>query len=107
MRRHVLGETAADDGLPQHALDCTGRDGATWDVTRKQVRPLRACAPEVNPENIKQPLAEHHVAILRPLALADMDEHALAVDVRDPKRAGLRDAESRTVGGHQDRAMLD
>src|SRR6266545_1952186 len=75
--------------------------------SRKWIRswPPLKCAPEVRPENIQEPQAEHHIAVLRPLALVNVDEHALAVDVEDPKRAGLRDAEPRAVSCHQDRAM--
>ena len=46
-------------------------------------------------EDLQQPRREHDVAILLPLALADADDHALAVDVVDaqggrPRRSAGR-----------------
>ena len=46
-------------------------------------------------EQGQQPRREHHVAVLAALALADADDHALAVDVVDAEGHDLGDAAGR------------
>ena len=45
----------------------------------------------VGAEDLQQPRREHDVAILLALALADADDHALAVDVGDAQAGDLGD----------------
>jgi len=51
--------------------------------------------------------AEHDVAIVAPLAVADVDEHPLAIDVGHVQGTDLADAQPRTVGRHEDRPVFE
>src|ERR1700730_9055671 len=42
-----------------------------------------------------------------PFALFDSNDHSFAIDVGDFQAGSLRNAQSRSVAGRQDRAMLD
>lgn len=77
----ALGEVALDYDLVQYALNCAGRDGTPRDGPGEQERPRGTYDLPVGPQDLEQSLAEHHVAVLRSLALVNVDEHALAVDV--------------------------
>ena len=100
---YTLAEAALDNDLMQDALDSSRRDRAARDYSWEQLGSIGATDPAVRPQNLEQSLAEHHVAVLRPLALMDMDEHPLAVDVGDLEGTGLRDAKPCPVRRHQDR----
>src|SRR6516225_4407647 len=52
-------------------------------------------------EDHQQPWREHHVAVLVPLALTDVDDHAGAVDILDPEVGYLGEPQPAGVGGHQ------
>ena len=54
---------------------------------------------------VEQPLGERHVAVLAALALADVDGHAVGVEVRHLEPDDLADAEAPRVGGRQQEAM--
>ena len=58
-------------------------------------------------EQGQQPRREHHVAVLAALALADAEDHALAVDVVDAQGDDLGDPQAGGVGGHEDGAVLE
>jgi hypothetical protein len=47
------------------------------------------------------------VAVPASLALADAEDHPLAVDVVDAQGDDFRDPQAGGIGGHEDRAMLD
>ena len=57
-------------------------------------------------EDRQQPRREHHVAVLVPLALADVDDHAGAVDVLDAEPGDLGEPQPAGVGGHEHGAVL-
>ena len=42
-----------------------------------------------------------------PFTLLDSDDHSLTIDIRDLQADRLRDAQSGSVAGRKDRAMLD
>src|SRR3954466_2673003 len=107
MSGDALFEAALDYDLVQYTLDRARRDGPTRDGPGEQEASLRACGLPVRPQDVEQALAEHHVAVLRALALVNVDEHALAVDIGGLQRARFRNPEPGTVGRHQDRAMLE
>src|SRR5450759_5117056 len=74
-------------------------------ATRKQLGADRACRPPVGAQGSEDTRAEQHMT--RPgLAPAHVDEHALAVDVRDLQRRDLADAQAGAVGQHEDGAVL-
>ena len=56
---------------------------------------------------LQQPWAEQAVAILLPLALLHPDRHALTVKISDFKCTDLRDAQPRSVRGHQQHSVLE
>ena len=71
----------------------------------EEVRPGPVGLP-VLAEDRQQPRREHHVAVLVPLALADVDDHAGAVDVLDAEPGDLGEPQPAGVGGHEQRAVL-
>ena len=54
----------------------------------------------------QQPWREHDVAILLPLGLANVDDHAATVDVLDAEPGDLRESQPAGVGRHEQRAVL-
>ena len=58
-------------------------------------------------QGFEQLWGEHHIAILAPFTLFDSDDHSLAIDIGDLQADRLRDAQSCSVAGRQDGAMLD
>ena len=56
---------------------------------------------------IEQLLGQHHVAILAPFALPDVDDHAGAVDVVDRKRDRFRHAQARGIDSHECGPVLE
>ena len=67
----------------------------------------RAGGLPVFAEQGQQPRREHDVAVLAALALADAEDHALAVDVVDAEGDDLGDPQPGGVGGHEDGAVLE
>ncbi len=61
----------------------------------------------VGAEDLEQPRREHDVTILPSLAVANVDNHALAVDVGNLQLGDLGEAQAAGVGSHEDRTMLD
>ena len=57
----------------------------------------------VGAEDLQQPRGEHDVAVLLPLAAADADDHARAVDVLDAQAGDLGDPQPGGIGGHEQR----
>ena len=82
-------------------------DDATGLSAREQRRPGRPEALPVPTQSGEQDGAEHDVAIAAPLAVADVDEPALAIDVDGGQGTGFADAQAAAVCGHQDDAVLD
>ena len=102
-----LRDPGRDRRLLEHRADRVGRDVAPGGGAGEQVgltRRLLDAPPEA--ERREEPHAEHDVALAVPLRDADVDHHALAVDVGRRKRARLGDAQARAVGAHEDRAVL-
>ena len=77
-----------------------GRGAGEEEVARPGGLPVGA-------EDLQQPRREHDVAILLPLALADADDHALAVDVGDAQAGDLGDPQAGGIGGHEQGAVLE
>ena len=78
------------------SAECAGEE----DLARPNSSPVGA-------ENEQEPRREHDVAILSALAIADADDHSLAVDVGDLQLGDLGDAQAGGIGGHQYGAVLD
>jgi hypothetical protein len=57
-------------------------------------------------EELEEHRGEWHKPILPPLSLADVDRHALTVEVTDFEVGTLRDTKSCGVDGHQYRTVL-
>src|SRR5487761_1299761 len=71
-------------------------------------QPLLGLAPETSPvgaQLFEQLRAEHDVAILAALALANMNHHTLAVDIADLQVGGFRAACAGGIHRHQQDAM--
>jgi hypothetical protein len=68
------------------ALALIGRSGARPGKSQSVGRTAR----QVLAQHRQQPGREHDVAVLAPLALADADHHAGAVDIRDAQGRDLR-----------------
>ena len=102
-----LGEAGSDDDRVQDTLDRARRDVAAQDGAWEEKGALGTYRFPVRPKRDEQAPAQHHIAVLRALAPANVDEHALTVDVRGMQRAGLGDAQPGAVRGHQDRAVFD
>ena len=104
--RDPLGQPGLADGGVQDTAHRVGADGLIRGLPREQVAAGRPLLAPVLAQQREQPVGEHGVALLVPLAVDDVDDLALAVDVRGTQRAGLGDAQSRAVGRHQDHAVL-
>ena len=89
--------------MPVHRA---GGDGAARDVAGEEPVGRPGGLP-VLAEQGQQPRREHHVAVLAALALADADDHPLAVDVVDAQGDDLGDPQPGGVGGHEDGAVLE
>src|SRR5580658_701052 len=66
---------------------------------------LASKTPPVDAQFLEQLRAEHDVAVLAALALVDMDNHPLAVDVADLQVGRFRAASAGGIHGHQQDAM--
>ena len=80
-----------------------GRPG-TSPGKRKPLRPGRF---PIGAKDCQQPRREHDVTVLAALALADADDHALAVDVVDVQLGDLGDPQAGGISGHEDGTVLD
>ena len=101
-----LLDPGRDRRLLEDRAHRVGRDVPPGDGAREQVRLARRLldAPP-DSERLEQPLTQHDVAVAAPLREADVDHHALAVDVGRRQRARLGDAQPAAVGAHEDRAI--
>ena len=102
----VLAQPGGAGGLDADPVHRAGGDGAARDVAGEE--PVgRAGGLPVVAEQGQQPRREHHVAVPAALALADAEDHALAVDVLDAQGDDLGDPQAGGVGGHEDGAVLE
>ena len=69
----------------------------------KQPR-ARTAARVITAQFLQQPRAEDRVAVLRPLALLDAQQHPAALDVGDLQMAGFVEAQARAIHRQQKRA---
>ena len=76
---------------------------ASW----KEIIPARSCGPPVGFQGRKQAGTEHDVTIFAAFALANMQEHALTIDVFGLEVTGLGNTQACTEGDHQDGAVFD
>jgi len=108
MRRYVLGDAGTlgglVHGLPGNLL-CNGHIGPpALHRTREQIGLGLHPAP-VLAQGLQQLRSEKNVAVTATLALAHMNNHALAVDIGDLEVAYLRPAQARCIQHHQHGAM--
>lgn len=82
----VGSEPLADPGFVAHATESTAY-GLPADVTFAAVsfeeNIVWSVFSEVISKSVEKDLREHHVAVLTPLCLADVNDHALRIDVGD------------------------
>ena len=74
-------------------------------TTGEQIKP-RPGEPPVGAQDAQQLGRQHHVAILRALAVAHLDDAAGAVDVFDPQSRDFGGPESGRIGGGERGAAL-
>jgi hypothetical protein len=107
MRADALSHAAA---LPSLAADSLHRAGGEMILRfpgRKEPVSGGTHDPEVGLENGQQGGRQHGVTILGAFALLHAQQHALAVHVGDLERDGFGDAQSGTIAGQQDDAILE
>ena len=108
MRAHGFGDARSLRRFPAGFPEHFGRDrlvGArAVDRAGKQVR-LRLHPAPVLAQGLQQLRAQRHIAVLAAFALADVDEHAVAVDILDLQLAQLGSAHTGRVQRHQHGAM--
>ncbi|XXZ00716.1 hypothetical protein WME73_35765 [Sorangium sp. So ce302] len=107
VRGDALVQLAAPRRLAQRVAHRLVRDDRALLATREQLRSSGSLRPPVDAQRGQHGGAEHHVPITPELAIADVDEVALAVDVLDPQRADLIDPQTGAVRRQDDRALLD
>ena len=93
-------------GLDADPVHRAGGEGPARDVAGEEPVGRPGGLP-VLAEQGQQPGREHDVAVLAALALADAEDHALAVDVVDAQGDDLGDPQAGGVGGHEDGAVLE
>jgi hypothetical protein len=102
----VLAQVGCVSGLNADPVHGPVGDVAARDLSRKKPIARSRNSPVVT-EEVEQSGREHHVAIFASLALADMDHHALAVDVLDTQSHDFRKPEAGSIGGHENDTVLD
>ena len=105
MRIHGLGDVGGVAGLFAHMANAVAGDGLSDAVSRKEPGSELIEFP-VAPQEWEQIGRKHHQTIAFPLALADLDDHALGVDVRALELAEFGDAEAGGIQRGQDHAMF-
>ena len=108
MRRYVLGDAGTLGGLVHSLPDDLLRNGhisppalhRTWEQIGLGLHPAPVLA-----QGLQQLRGQQHVAIAAALALTDMNDHALAVDVGDLEVAQLGPAQPGCIQHHQHGAM--
>jgi hypothetical protein len=84
----VLSQPCGTGGLDAGPIDRRVGHGTIQGLPGKE--PVaRAGRLPVGAEDVQEPWREHHIAVLAALALANMDDHPLAVDVVDTQRDDL------------------
>src|SRR5208282_325688 len=73
----------------------------------REQTPSRPYSVPVVAQHLQQLGREHHIAVLPPLALVDMDDHPLPVDGARHQVNCLADAQAGGVAGGQDGPLLD
>ena len=66
----------------------------------------RSCKAPVGPQDTKKLRREHEGSVLGTLAMTNLDQHAIAINIRDPQADGFRGAQPRGISGRQGRAGL-
>src|SRR6266404_2975920 len=114
MRREAVAQRVQRDALGQaRSLHCRPAGGVQHGLIdrmifvtpREQIKP-RPGEPPVGAQDAKQLGRQHHVAILRPLAVAHLDDTAGAVDVFDPQSRDLGGPEPGRISGRERGAAL-
>ena len=89
----------------QTILSVIGRSTRAGLAVLGKRHPLRLHPSPVGAQRFQQRWAKGHIAVAPALALADMDHHALAVDIAGLELAQLRAAYAGRIERHQHRAM--
>lgn len=114
MRRKAVAQGVQRGGLldPRHVLgrgECpmqlSRRDRADPWQAREEPAVRTRLAP-VGAQQLQQAGRQHDLAVLLALALFDMDQHPVTVDVADPEIAHLGRTKPRTVGDAESRSIL-
>jgi hypothetical protein len=98
---------ALRDRLGQRVAHGVSRDRSSRLGAREQEGAERTDLPPVLAQEVAQPIGQRHVTVAGALAVADVDELALAVDVVGAQRACLADAQPRAVRRHHYCAVLE
>jgi hypothetical protein len=111
MAKGVHGHAAMDAQLGRRAVDGStdgvGTQLLVGCLARKQERAVWPFEPPILAQGFEQPMRKRHQARPITLAVANMDEAGLAVDVPHLEREDLGDAQAGAVGGHDDHAVLE
>jgi hypothetical protein len=105
MRRNRLAYARELVGFLAGLLHRVFADVPTGDVAGKQPVAGFVHSPP-SAQDLQQSGREHYVTILLAFALVDMDDHALAIDVGGFQTYRLGDAQTSSVAGSQDCAVL-
>ena len=76
-------------------------------MPREKILSFGSLRPEVLAQKSKQALAQHDIAVLFPLARADVYAHSGTVDIAHLEGAHLRDPEPCRIGCGNDGLVLD
>jgi hypothetical protein len=108
VRRDALVDAGGAGGVAEHTVNRFTREprlGAELGVAGKERGARRPIRFPVLAQGREHARAQHHIARAA-LAVADVDEHALAVDVVRLEGGDLPDAQPRAVGEHEDGTIL-
>jgi len=101
-----LLEACAEGGLVQVVANGVDADAVSRLLSREELGSAGPASDPVATEDEQDALGQGDESVLTALCAADVEEHALGVDVGDAEGADLADAESGAVGGHDDGAVL-
>jgi hypothetical protein len=104
MRRDPLGHPASTLCAVARALDGFLDHGHVGPARKEPVRRTLEAPPVA--EDRKEPRGQHHVPIVRTLAMRDAQDHAPTVDGGHGEPDGFGDAQAGRIAGGEQRAVL-
>jgi len=104
--RHPLLDSGSGCDFLTSPLDGRRRDGASPIFSGEHPDLGSILRPTVS-QVLEQARREHDVAIFHALALAYMDEHSLAVDVRRLEMGDFGESQPGGIHGHEDCSVLE